>query len=127
MEVDVSLKDVLVPAFSALIGALGPVLVISIQARNDRRRDIVKLATELALEERKEHKEVRHANGGGPLFPLAVYVNLHVQALNRFLKGPISADEYTKILDENRRLADSVDARGPGGNTDVKGTNGFFS
>jgi ABC-type enterobactin transport system permease subunit len=90
----------LVPtAFGALIGGIGPVLVVLLQNRHARSLELKRLAVEAAVEEWKAQAAARADVG-----PLTSYMYHHARVVEMLASGRVAEADWAKLAQENARL-----------------------
>lgn len=102
--------SVWVPVIAALagglIGSIAPVLVGILQARAEQRRELVRLATQLAVEEKKAAIAFLHGtNASGSVSPIAlnlVYLLGLLKLLDR--RESISPAALAELQDQTLKL-----------------------
>jgi hypothetical protein len=114
MFIGVSMEaKVLIPLISALvgaiIGALSSIITITIQQKSQSKRDKMKLASEMAENDRKFSHELAKEQGKPySLPPVSVYQHYHFEILTALEKGNVKASDIEKITSKNRELMDAV-------------------
>jgi hypothetical protein len=100
MEPYLSLVAALV---GALIGAAASVATIIVQSKFQARRDLVKEAVGLALEDWKTRFGVLKEIGGEAL-PLSVFVHYHLKALELAENGGLTPEAIRKLSAEQEQV-----------------------
>jgi hypothetical protein len=106
------MNPVYVPLLSALagaiIGSLSSIATILIQAKIGERRERVRQAAMLALEELKI--QMLHAAPGTAIFPISIYLHHQLAILNAIEKNDLTPERLRKIAaDDNALMAATVD------------------
>lgn len=104
---------VLIPLISALIGAiigaLSSIITIIIQQKSQSKRDKMKLASEMAENDRKFSHELAKEQGKPySLQPVSIYQHYHYEILTALEKGNVKACDINEIIRKNRELIDAV-------------------
>ncbi|NKB24399.1 MAG: hypothetical protein GKR87_08505 [Kiritimatiellae bacterium] len=107
---------VFVPLLSGLIGALigGAVSIITIvvQTRSQNKRDRMRMVTELALEDYRQHLDLAlKTNNLGGFPPLVTYLHYHLEIMELAENGNLTPDELRRVSAKNKRLCDSLKAQ----------------
>ena len=106
------MDPVYVPLLSALagaiIGSLSSIATILIQAKIGERRERVRQAAMLALEELKI--QMSHAAPGTAIFPISIYLHHQLAILNAIEENDLTPERLRKIAaDDNALMAATVD------------------
>ncbi len=104
-----------VPLLSALAGAIigsaASIATIIIQARLSDRRERIKQAGMMALEEYK--MRVVHIRPGSPMMPLPLFVHYHLQMLDALENNTLTRARLHEIVAQNDELIKaSIEAEG---------------
>ena len=103
--------NIYVPLISALIGALigagASVLTVIVQAHFQNKRELVKEAVALAIEDWKTRLAIVTQKGGSAL-PLAVFVQYHTKLIQLAEKGQITPDAIRALNVEQERLINTI-------------------
>ena len=99
----------LIPLLAALAGAVvgggASVLTIWIQQSAHSRREKMKLASELALENFKMvYENMKERRKSGRLLPLAAWQHLHYEILSALEKGNLTEADVRRIWKENNKI-----------------------
>ena len=104
------MNPIYVPLLSALagaiIGSLSSVATIWIQARIGDKREKIRQATTLALEELKI--QIANAKPGTGIFPIAIYLHHQVAILNAIEDNDLTPERLRKIAADNSALIDAT-------------------
>ncbi|ANB20159.1 hypothetical protein Q4524_11820 [Alteromonas stellipolaris] len=104
---------ILIPLISgligAIIGALSSIITITIQQRSQSKRDKMKLASEMAENDRKFSLELAKEKGNAfSLPPVSVYQHFHYEILTALEKGNIKPEDLKNISKKNRELIEAI-------------------
>lgn len=103
--------SIYVPLVSALIGALigaaASVVTVVVQAHYQNKRELVKEALSVALEDWKARLAIVTQKGGAAL-PLAVFVQYHTKLIQLAEQGKITPDAIRSLNEEQERLISAV-------------------
>lgn len=102
-------SEVIIPLVAGLIGTfLGSLASIStmwFQQRGESRRERLKIASELAMEDYKNMMAIAKANGRATkLFPISTFQHFHYEILTALDEGNLSRAKIIKIKNRNREL-----------------------
>jgi len=103
--------NIYIPLISALVGALigaaASVLTVLVQSHFQTKRELVKDAVALALEDWKTRLAVIHQRGGAAL-PLAVFVQYHTKLIQLAEQGQITPGSIRALNDEQEHLIAAI-------------------
>ncbi len=99
MEINAAVAALL----GALIGAASSLLTIVIQQRYQSKRELLKIAADLALEDHKQRCEAV-ASIGGKMPPVSTYVHYHLRVLEHMAAGTYSKDTVQKLAEESDQI-----------------------
>jgi hypothetical protein len=103
--------NVIVPLIAGfvgiLVGAISSVAVIFIQQRYQSKREKMKLASEMALEDYKVHVELLKSRGGS-ILPISVYQYFHYEILSSLENGSLDAEKMVQLRDQNRDIEKAI-------------------
>ena len=91
----------------AIIGAAASILGIVVQSRMQAKRDRLKEAVWLALQDWKTRFEVIKERGGNAL-PLAVFVHYHAKLLELAEQGKLNPAAITSLSAEQNELIEAI-------------------
>lgn len=98
--------------FGALIGAAASVIAMIIQQRYQNKRELLRIAADVALEDYKRRLDLLGPNQAMP--PLSAYVHYQLRVMehmagNRFTPETIKvlSEEYDRVLDAYRAGTDA--------------------
>jgi hypothetical protein len=105
--------NILIPLIAGLsgtlIGAFSSILVIWIQQKNQTKREKLKLACDMATEDRKHSLELAVKDGRkATLMPVVVFQHYHLQILDAMEKGKLTEKKILEIKLKNRELIEAV-------------------
>jgi hypothetical protein len=105
--------SVLVPAVAALagafIGSLGPMVVGIIQSRAERKRERMRLAAMLAIDDQRAAIEMVKLTRPGSIPPLSTFVAYHADVLALVAKGrSITPENMVELRERARAVMDAV-------------------
>lgn len=99
--------NVYIPLLSALVGALigaaASVITVIVQAHYQNRRELVKEAVSIALEDWKTRLAILMKEGGGTL-PLSVFIQYHTKLIQLAEQGKITPESIRALHDEQEKL-----------------------
>jgi hypothetical protein len=106
--------SVLVPAVAALagafVGSLGPLLVGIIQSRAEHRRERMRLAATLAIDDQRAAIELVKLSRRGSIPPLSTYVAYHADVLALVATGKsITPEDMVRVRERSRAVMDAVE------------------
>jgi len=88
-----------VPLISGLVGAIlgaaASIGTVLVQASIESRRERIRQATQLALEDYKFQIQLK--NPGERLAPLSLYVDFHMRLAKALEQGPLTPEKYEDI------------------------------
>ena len=84
----------------ALIGAAASILTIIIQQRYQNKRELLKVASDLALADYKQRFDVASKIGGN-MPPISAFVHYHVKVLEHMAAGTFSRETIEALSREN--------------------------
>ena len=102
-------SEVMIPLIAALVGALiGSLTSIAtmwFQQRAQSRRERLKVASELAMQDYKNSLELAKTGGkGARVFPVATYQHFHYEILTALDEGNLNRNELHRIKERNHDL-----------------------
>lgn len=103
--------NIYVPLISALMGALvgaaASVITVIVQAHFQNKRELVKEAIALALEDWKARLAIVTLKGGAAL-PLAVFVQYHTKLIQLAEEGQINSETVRALNEEQELLIKTI-------------------
>jgi hypothetical protein len=104
------MNPIYVPLFSALAGAVigsaASIATILIQAKIGDRRERIRQATTLALEELKI--QLAHAAPGTAVFPISVYLHHQLAILNAIEANDLTPERLRKIVADDQAIINAT-------------------
>ena len=93
----------------AIIGAGASITTILIQAHFQNKRDRMRLAAEVALEDFKLNREMglKH-KGEFEEWPLAVFMHYHVELMCLIEKDALTAENHEALKNKNRAFMEAI-------------------
>ena len=89
----------------ALIGAAASIFTIIIQQRYQNKRELLKIASELALADYKRRFDMLEKMGGsGKMPPISAFVHYHVQVLEHMAAGTFTPETIQALSKENDHI-----------------------
>jgi hypothetical protein len=88
----------------ALIGAAASITTIVIQQRYQHKRELLKIAAEIALQDYKQRLELLNKSGGGRMPPVSAFVHYQMQVFEDMLAGTYTPEVIKKLSEENDRI-----------------------
>lgn len=88
----------------ALIGAAASVVTIIIQQRYQNKRELIKIASDLALADYKRRHEVIAEKGGGKMPPISAFVYYYAQVIEHMAAGTFTPEVIKALSEENERI-----------------------
>ena len=102
------MKDIYIPLFSALggavIGSLASILTIWIQSHFQNKRDRNRLAIEAAIEDHKAAVEVAKGHQQAQLAPLTAFIHYHFKYLQLHENNELTEEAICKLNAERDKL-----------------------
>jgi hypothetical protein len=105
------MDPIYVPVLSALagalIGSLSSIGTIYIQARISSRRERIKQAVELAIEDHRAAREIaKMSNPGRTLMlpPITAFLHYHEEVLRALDAGPLTTNTLREIRNRNKAI-----------------------
>jgi len=93
--------EAIIALVGALIGAGASILGMHIQQRNQNRRDLVKLATEIAIDDYNRRLKIAEDQGLSISFPpIAAFVAYQIRVLEEMSSGVFDVEKIKKISKE---------------------------
>ncbi|HFD33056.1 MAG TPA: hypothetical protein ENJ28_10190 [Gammaproteobacteria bacterium] len=101
--------NVLIPLIAglagAILGALSSIVVILIQQKAQSKRDRLKLACEMAAQDRKHGIELAQANGSNAkAMPVVVFQHFHLEIIKAMESGKLTDKKLIEIKEKNKAL-----------------------
>jgi hypothetical protein len=97
------MSAVIAALLGALIGAAASIVTIIIQQRYQNKRELLKIASELALQDYRHRCDIL-AEKGGKMPPVSAFVHYHVQVLEHMANGTFTPETIQRLSEENGRI-----------------------
>ena len=103
------MEEVYIPLVSglvgALIGALASIITIWIQSRTQDRRERLRHAAELALEDYKLQLELANKSGKSvSIPPVVIFLHYHSELMELMEKGKVNPENLKKLAERNEQI-----------------------
>ena len=99
------MDEAIIALVGALIGAGASILGMYIQQCNQNRRDLVKLAAEIAIDDyNRRIKEAKDQGLSTSFPPIAAYVAYQIRVLEEMSSGVFNAEKIKKISKEQEAI-----------------------
>ena len=93
----------------AIIGAAASVVTIYLQNSAQNKRDRIKLASELAIEDFKLALKMAETSGKPhTVLPIAVYVHFHTKLLEALDAGELDEEKIHELTESNKKVIKAV-------------------
>ena len=108
------MKEIYIPLFSglvgALIGAMASIITIWVQARIQDRREKIRHAADLALEDYKLQIDMANKSGRqASIPPVVLFLHYHLELMNLMEKGRLTPERLKKLSEKNAEIEDAID------------------
>lgn len=98
--------------FGALMGAGASVIAMLIQQKYQHKRDLLKIATEVARDDwNNRNHYLQEELEGGSMPPVSVFIHYHYRVLIELSKGDFSDRVISQISDEQDRIVQAYKSR----------------
>ena len=87
----------------ALIGAAASIVTSIIHQKYQNKRELLRIASDLAREDYKRRFEIV-TKEGGEMPPISVFVHYHVQVLEHMAKGTYTPETISRLREENAQV-----------------------
>lgn len=87
-----------------MIGAIASIGAILIQQKFQHKREILKIAAEVAREDWTNRSRALDAWGGGEMPPVSVFIHYHFRVLEELSKGDFSENTIRRLSDEQDEI-----------------------
>jgi len=102
--------EAIIGLVGALIGAGASILGMHIQQRHQNRRDLVKLATEIAIDDYRRRLKIAEDQDLSISFPpIAAFVAYQIRVLEEMSSGVFDAETIKKISKEQEAILDAFE------------------
>lgn len=89
----------------AIIGASASIITVVVQARIQDRRERMRQATNLAIEDYKLQLEIsKRVPGNGKIPPVTLFVDFHMRLARELEAGTLTPESYGRVCAENQAL-----------------------
>ncbi len=89
----------------AVIGASASIITVVVQSRIQDRRERVRQATSLAIEDYKIQLELsKRVAGNGAIPPVTLFVDYHMRLAKELELGSLTPESYGRVVAENESL-----------------------
>ncbi len=106
----------LIGAFSlggAFIGSVASIAALVIQSRFQDRRERMRLAAQIAMEEYKFQADLISKNtGGGTLQGIATYIHYHIGLMALIEQGKLTPESHKQLMDKNGEMIKAIKDHG---------------
>jgi hypothetical protein len=92
----------------ALIGAAASIGVMWIQQRHQTKRDLLRVAADLAREDWKNRLELL-SQRGGKMPPVSAFVHYHAKVLEAMANGTFTPDTVKRLSEEQEQILAAYD------------------
>ena len=86
-----------------IIASFSPILTSVLNARSERRRNILQSATNAAIEDFKTSAAASLASGG-PVYPMSTYLYYHIKFLELADAGKLDDAAISELIKKRQRL-----------------------
>lgn len=93
----------------ALLGAVASMGAMWIQQRHQTKRDLLKIAAELANEDWKQRFDIQSKHGRVSMPPVSVFVHYHAKVLEAMANGTYSPELIKKLSEEQELIIDAYE------------------
>jgi hypothetical protein len=104
------MNSIYIPLLSALggaiIGSLSSIATIFVQAKVAERRERIRQAALMAMEEYKV--QVQNAPDGGKVYPVSAYLHHHLAILEAVEENDLTPDRLRKIATADEKIVTAV-------------------
>src|SRR5882762_4217995 len=94
----------------ALIGAAASVAAILIQQRYQNKRELLKIAADLALQDYERRLEILEKSGGGRMPPISAFVHYQMRVLEHMVAGTFTPEIIKSLSEEYDRILSAYNA-----------------
>lgn len=93
----------------ALIGALASIITMLIQAKTQDRRERLRHAADLALEDYKLQLELANKSGKSvSIPPVVLFLHYHIELMELMEKGKVTPASLQKLAESNTEIHDAI-------------------
>lgn len=95
--------------FGALIGALASIVTIIVQSRSQNKRERIRMAAQMAIEELKMSIEIASKSGKRAFISSpTVYLHYHMKLMELIENDSLDPDTLRLLTEENREIIESL-------------------
>jgi hypothetical protein len=95
----------------AIIGASASITTVIIQSRKEDRREIARLAAELAKNDHAATIDIAKSNKRNvAITPLPIFISYYTDLMNTIDRGELSPQRYVELRQKHERLLEAIDA-----------------
>ena len=106
---DATLTTLLAGLGGSLLGGAASVATVYIQANAQRRRELLKMATDVAIKDYEMLEAVATRTGRAyDRMPIVLHMHYHTGLIKLIYDGTFDEDSYELLVKENRRLHDQI-------------------
>jgi hypothetical protein len=92
-----------------LIGATASIVTIIVQSRIQEKRERIKMATQMAMDDIKTNVEIALKSGKRAIIPPPiVYLHYNIKLMELLENNKLDSDTLRVITEENRKLIDAL-------------------
>jgi hypothetical protein len=91
----------------ALIGSSASIVTMIIQQRYQNKRELLKIAADLALQDYKRRFDFLNDSGGGRMPPISAFVHYQMQVLEHMSAGTFNPETIKSLSEEYERILDA--------------------
>jgi hypothetical protein len=99
-----TMSSALAALLGALVGAGASVIAMLIQQRYQNKRELLKIAADLALREYDRRAELLLQTGGGRMPPISAYVHYQMRVLEHMARGTFTPETIRTLTEEYDRI-----------------------
>jgi len=107
------MKDIYIPLFSALVGALigamASIITMWAQARIQDRREKIRHAADLALEDYKLQIDMANKSGRqASIPPVVLFLHYYLELMNLMEKGKLTPERLKELSEKNAEIEQAI-------------------
>ncbi|MEQ1546439.1 hypothetical protein [Methyloglobulus sp.] len=91
----------------ALIGSSASIVTMIIQQRYQNKRELLKIAADLALQDYKRRFDLLKDNGEGRMPPISAFVHYQMQVLEHMSAGSFNPETIKSLSEEYEHILDA--------------------
>lgn len=105
MEDIISILPLITGFLGVILGSLTSIVIMHLQLKAQKKREMLQIASQLALEEYTKRIELAKINPKlSGVSPLSSFLHYNLKMLSSIEKGKISQKDIDKIYKENQKL-----------------------